>query len=128
VEFHAFRSIFQGNIYGLDSGNHRIQKWTVGGTAWTTVAGGNGQGSDSNQFNNPQGFYVDAAGNIFVATRKSPNPKWSPDATEGITVAGGNGQVAMSQLSNPFDVSVTSDGTVYVLDHQNFRIKNGNSV
>jgi hypothetical protein len=29
----------------------------------------------------------------------------------------------MSQLSNPFDVSVTSDGTVYVLDHQNFRIQ-----
>jgi hypothetical protein len=28
---------------------------------------------------------------------------------------------AMSQLSNPFDVSVTSDGTVYVLDHLEFK-------
>jgi glucose/arabinose dehydrogenase len=32
----------------------------------------------------------------------------------------------MNQLNNPSDVSVYSDGTVYVLDSQNYRIQNGN--
>jgi hypothetical protein len=43
-----------GNIYLLDSGNNRIQKWSTGGTIWTTVAGGNGLGIKANQLNNPQ--------------------------------------------------------------------------
>jgi sugar lactone lactonase YvrE len=40
------------------------------------------------------------------------------------TVAGGNTPgSAMNQLNNPYDVSVSSDGTVYVLDSQNNRIQ-----
>jgi hypothetical protein len=63
-----------GNIYGLDSGNHRIQKWTVGGTAWTTVAG-NGQGLIQSPNHK---FYVDAAGNIFVVDQEITESKMVP--------------------------------------------------
>jgi hypothetical protein len=42
------------------------------------------------------------------------------------TVAGGNGPGgAMNQLYYPSDVSVASDGTIYVLDPNNGRIQNG---
>jgi hypothetical protein len=34
-----------GNIYVLNQYNHQIQKWTKEGGLWTTVAGGNGEGS-----------------------------------------------------------------------------------
>jgi hypothetical protein len=53
-----------GNIYLL-SGNNRIQKWSTGGTIWTTVAGGNGLGIKANQ--QSTGSFVDTYGNIFVA-------------------------------------------------------------
>jgi hypothetical protein len=41
------------DIYLLDPGQYRIQKWSTGGTIWTTVAGGNGLGIKANQLNNP---------------------------------------------------------------------------
>jgi hypothetical protein len=49
------------------------------GGLWTTVAGGNGEGSTNNKLSSTR-FYVDAAGNIFVDYGNS-NPKWSPGAT-----------------------------------------------
>jgi hypothetical protein len=46
------------------------------------VAGGNGQGSSTNQLNQPMGMHVDAMGNIYIAD--GPNhriQKWAPNAT-----------------------------------------------
>lgn len=58
------------NIYVADRGNNRIQKFPSGSTSLTngvTIAGGNGQGNASDQFNGPVSVYIDDFGNIFVA-------------------------------------------------------------
>jgi hypothetical protein len=36
-----------GNIYLLDSGNNRIQKWSTGGTIWTIAGEWPGNKSES---------------------------------------------------------------------------------
>jgi hypothetical protein len=71
-------------------------------------------------------FYVDAAGNIFVADYgNSRIQNGRLELPEGITVAGGNGTGSnANQLYYPYDVSVTA-GTIYVLDTNIGRVQNG---
>jgi sugar lactone lactonase YvrE len=87
----------------------------------TTVAGGNGPGSDSNQFYYSYGLFLDGSGNIYVSDQNNNRiqkfPPGSTAATDGITVAGGNGQ-----LNNPAGVFVDSSGNLYVADQDNNRI------
>lgn len=89
------------------------------------VAGGNGQGTGSNQLNQPMGMHIDNAGNIYIAD--GPNhriQKWAPNATSGVTVAGGNGQgSAANQLSFPTGLFVAANGDIYVSDCINNRIQ-----
>ncbi len=59
-----------GNLYVADKLNGRIQKFppnSTSSTNATTVAGGNGLGPAANQLDNPDGVFIDAKGNIFVA-------------------------------------------------------------
>lgn len=53
-----------GNVYVVDSDNHRVEMFTNSGaylTQWGTQGSGNGQ------FFYPSGVAVDGAGNIYVA-------------------------------------------------------------
>ncbi len=69
-----------GNVYVADSDNNRIRKCvpTRRASSCSTVAGGNAQGSDANQFSNPFGVAVDGLGNVYVAdTDNSRVQIWS---------------------------------------------------
>ncbi len=114
-----------GNIYVALQSSHIVKKWAIGASAWITVAGGNGSGSDANQLDYPMGISVDAAGAVYIADKNNHRiQKWAVDATEGITVAGGNGEgTAGNQLYDPVDVSVNSEGDIFVLDQYNDRIQ-----
>ena len=59
-----------GTLYVADKLNGRVQKFppnSTSGTNATTVAGGNGLGPAANQLDNPDGVFIDATGNIYVA-------------------------------------------------------------
>jgi DNA-binding beta-propeller fold protein YncE len=53
-------------MYISDTVNNRIVKWLPNAVRGQIIAGGNGQGSESYQFNGPKGIRFDSNGNLFV--------------------------------------------------------------
>jgi len=121
------------NIYVSDFNNHSIRKITVDGTVSTIAGTGvigdvNGIGTTA-QFYNPVDLDVDADGNIFVADyRNHKIKKIAPDGTVTTAVGSGilgdvDGPVNEAQFNLPQDVLVAADGTIYIADTSNHKIK-----
>jgi hypothetical protein len=55
-----------GNTYVTDSSNHHIMRWLAGAKNGSIVVGGNREGDQLNQFNEPRHFSFDRQGNLFV--------------------------------------------------------------
>lgn len=126
-----------GNLYIADYFNHRIRKVTTGGII-TTVAGNgtagfggdNGTATSAN-LNEPSGIAVDASGNLYIADEG--NHRIRKVTTGGIitTVAGNgtagfggdNGAATSANLANPKGVAVDGQGTLYIADYGNQRIR-----
>jgi hypothetical protein len=113
-------------LYILDLFNYRVLKWTIGATAATVVAGGNGSGSALNQFSTAWGgLTVDTLSNVYISDYNNYRIlKWPPGATSGQIVAGGNGQGSgTNQLSQPWGIAVDTQFTLFVADPGNQRIQ-----
>ena len=116
-------------LYIADTGNHRIQRYSLGTVAnGTTVAGGNGPGPNSNQLNGPHGVYVSKSnGDIYIADRANHRiQRWSPGASSGVTIAGQTGLqgVDATMLNSPVGVTMNMNETfLYVSDRQNHRVQ-----
>ncbi|CAF5138707.1 unnamed protein product [Rotaria sp. Silwood1] len=84
---------------------HRNATWSKNGI---TVAGGNGQGSKTNQLSLPWGLYVDDEQTIYVVDCWNNRiVEWKSGATNGKVVAGGNGHGnGAHQLNSPGDVII----------------------
>ena len=126
----------QGNLFIVDNGfvalspnsgtytYSRVQKWAPGASQGVTVAGGLSLGSASNQLLTPEGIFVDALGNLYIADKGNDRiQKWAPGASQGVTVAGGNGfGGALNQLARPSSVFVDSQGNLYISEMENHRV------
>jgi DNA-binding beta-propeller fold protein YncE len=115
-----------------DMGNARIQRFSLNdfsSYAGTTVAGGNGYGSASNQLNAPFGLWVsEKTGNIYISEQLNNRIQlWKPNATECVTVAGTRQGLSSSNatmLSHPVGIVVNANETfMYVSDANNSRIQ-----
>jgi len=108
-----------GNIYVVEYGNHRVQKFTSGGT-YVTQWGSYGSGDS--QFLNPRGIAVDGGGNVYVADSYNYRiQKFTSDGafiTKWGTYGSGDGQ-----FNYPTAVAVDRDGNVYVVETNGNRIQ-----
>jgi DNA-binding beta-propeller fold protein YncE len=60
----------KGNVYVVDTGNYRIQKFTSNGTfvaKWGKNGGDGSWGSENGEFDQPQGIAVDSSGIVYVS-------------------------------------------------------------
>jgi DNA-binding beta-propeller fold protein YncE len=119
-------------LYVADTRNHRIQRYSLNGT-WpcngTTVAGGNGAGSGSNQLNQPNYIRLsNKTGAMYIVDyANSRIQRWQQGATSGVTIAGNPYGYAGSNaimLSFPIGLAINANETqMYVTDATNSRIQ-----
>jgi len=120
-----------GTLYVVDRSNHRIRKISTSGIV-STVAGStrgykNGNVNDS-LFNCPRGITISHDGTLYVADRN--NHRIRKISTSGIvsTVAGStqgfkDGNANESLFNYPQGIAISHDGTLYVADYYNHRIR-----
>jgi hypothetical protein len=136
-----------GNLYVADSGNSRIRHVSEDGVITTvvgngqqdglsTVVGDAGPGMAANVgLNGPQGLTFDTGGNLYIAdTFYSRVRRVTPDVT--ITTVAGNGfpisltgnsgdggPATSAALFEPSSVAVDLDGSLYIAETLNHRIR-----
>lgn len=134
-----------GAVYVADSDNHAIRRLvrTGGGwgaASWTveTWAGSplrqqgyaNGVGTVA-RFRRPTHLAVDATGNLYVADQAGNRIRRIDAATREVTLVAGNGLTgyrdsgdgASAMFNNPSAVVVNPDGSLYVFDGGNQRVR-----
>ena len=121
-----------GTMYVADRLNHRIRKISASGNV-TTLAGSsygfaNGQGSAAS-FTQPHGVAVDDSGTVYVADTYN-NRIRKITASGNVTTLAGSGSSSFSDGNGtdasfrwPSGVAVDGNGTVYVADTGNNRIR-----
>ncbi|CAF4153621.1 unnamed protein product, partial [Adineta steineri] len=111
-----------GFLYISDWEKNEVRRWKMGeyNNEGTVVAGGNGQGTELNQFNTPTCIFIDKEQSVYVLdTNNHRVMKWRKDAKEGTVVAGGNGKGRnLNQLFQPQGITVDDLGQIYVAQAQ----------
>ncbi len=123
-----------GNVFVADVSNSRIRKIVVATGVVSTLAGSaqgfaNGTGTAAS-FNFPTGLAYDGRGNLLVADRGNARIRKVVAATGAVSTLAGTGTAgtadgtgATAQFSNPISVACEANGTVYVADQLNNRIR-----
>ncbi len=126
-----------GNLFISEYLNNRVRKVTPEGTI-NTIAGsdlccdyGDGGPAIRAVVPMPHGIAVDSAGNLYVA--EWPDSRIRKVTTEGLIstlagngtsgFAGDGGPAIEAQLSLPWGLAADPNGSIYVADNQNLRIR-----
>ena len=121
-----------GMIYAADGEHNSIRKITPAGEV-TTLAGHNGYGyadgtGSAVKFATPNGVAVDGSGTVYVADSNNHKIRKITPAGEVTTLAGStagyaDGTGSAAQFNFPLRVASSLNGTIYVSDHENYRIR-----
>jgi hypothetical protein len=104
-----------GNLFVVDSGNHRVVKWIANATSGVLVAGGLGPGPYSTQLSSPTAIIIDGYGNIFILDAGNQRiQQFTPGSNVGITIFDGSYNNAFSTYT--YSMTIDSMGSLYVAD------------
>ncbi len=125
-------------VYIADQSNQRVLKVSAAGIV-TTVAGtgtagynGDNIAATTARLSAPARVSFDAAGNLYIVDSGNNRIRKVAAATGIITTVAGNGtagfagdggQATAARLKTPYDVFIASDGTMYIADKGNNRIR-----
>lgn len=126
-----------GSVYIADTGNQRIRK--VNSAGIITIVAGNGLGgfsgdggtATSARLNNPVSVAVAPDGSLFIGDQFN-NRIRRVDPTGVITTAAGDGTFGFAgdgglainaRLANPSNVALAADGSLFIADSNNNRIR-----
>lgn len=127
---------FGGSLYFADNFANRIRKIDLATKIITTVAGngsagysGDGGPATEAQLTQPRGIAFDAAGNMYIADWGNAVVRRVSNGV--ISTIAGNGQpnfnvetgTALGVSIDPTRVAVDRDGTIYIVDESNDRVR-----
>lgn len=126
-----------GGLYIADAGNHRIRFIAPNGTIRTIAgtglpgASGDGGAAVSAQLMSPAGLVADFLGNLYIAdTGNNRVLKIGRDGVVNVIAgtsqagySGDSGPATAAQLNAPQAIAIDADGTIYVADTGNNRIR-----
>ncbi|MFM7534723.1 MAG: choice-of-anchor C family protein, partial [Acidimicrobiales bacterium] len=122
-----------GVLVVSDAGNHRIRRVTTAGVVTTLAGSGSAGFADGTgvaaSFNTPASLAVAADGTTYVADQenhriRAVSPTGSVSTVAGSATPGSaDGTGTAAQFNRPADVAVTVDGTLFVADNDNHRIR-----
>lgn len=104
----------QGNLYVMDSGNFRVQKFTSEGAFVSTFGK---VGRNIGDFARPKGIDVDREGNIYVADTSMCNFQiFNRDAQLLLLIGDHTQKNEPAKYVLPADIEVDEDGRIYVVE------------
>ena len=130
-----------GNLYIVDSNNHRIRMvdangtiTTIAGTGTAGFSGDSGQATAA-QLDSPTGVALDGSDNLYIADANNHRIRMVDAGGMITTVAGtgtdgfsgDSGRATNAQLNNPIGVAVDGGGNLYIADARNDRIREVNT-
>lgn len=128
-----------GNVYFAESGSFKVRRIDAVTRVLSTYAGDGIQGSSgddgpatSARFKDVSAVAIDTAGNLFIADKNDHRIRRVDATSKNITTVAGdgtqgssgdNGPAVSAKLNGPRDVKVDDQGTLYIADHDNFRVR-----
>jgi sugar lactone lactonase YvrE len=129
-----------GNLYFADSNNDVIRRvdavsgviTTVAGTPQVNGSSGNGGPAVSAKLSKPEGLALDPAGDLYIADTGNHAIREVSAANGHISIVAGTGtagyngdhiQATNAELSGPWSLSLGPDGSLYIADTANQRIR-----
>ena len=145
------RSVFtdgSGNVWVADTQDHRVRKFSPGGTI-TTVAGtgtacsastntcGDGGAATAAQLNGPRAVFVDPGGNLYIADSGDNRVRMVAAGTQIMSTVAGTGTACgtstntcgdgglgtAAQLNTPSGLGMDASGNLYIADSGDNRIR-----
>jgi DNA-binding beta-propeller fold protein YncE len=103
---------------------------TVAGTGLPGFSGDGGAATEA-RLNEPRGLAVDRQGNLYIADAANHRiRKMAPDGTLTSVAgtgtpgfSGDEGAAGAAQLNRPLAVAVDSEGTLFIVDSHNYRVR-----
>jgi|GEM_PF-530487 len=114
----------QGNVYVVDSGNDRVEKFNSSGQYLLTI--GQGWGRGNGQLGYSTGIATDKNGNVYVVDQNNSIIQKFNSSGVFLSQFGGSGS-AGGQFKNPNGIAFDSNGNIYVVDTDNNRVEKFNS-
>jgi DNA-binding beta-propeller fold protein YncE len=108
-----------GNLYVLDPGNHRIQKF---GEDLEFVTAWGGQGEDDGQFAALTDIDVDRRGRVYVLDAERAQVQVFDGDGQFLTKWGSEG-LKVGELRTPYGLAIDRLGNVYIADSGNHRVQ-----
>lgn len=112
----------QGNVYVVDNGNSRVQKFNAAGVYQSQFGGWDGDETGNGLFRAPTGIAIDSADNIYVSDTSTDRIQ-KFDSNGDFVVQWGSGGTANGRFSNAFALAVDSSDNVYVVDSVNRKVE-----